>query len=72
MRLIKVGVLVLEQIVEERQEICSTASKIVSIKIFRQRPKESKEIGEIVGFNCNSSGPNCESRCTYKMLMEDF
>jgi hypothetical protein len=62
----------LEEIVEERQEICSTVSKIVSIKIFRQRPKESKEIGEIVGFLCQSNSSNCESRCTYKMMIEDF
>jgi hypothetical protein len=62
----------LEQIVEKRREICSTVSKIVSIKIFRQRPKESKTIGEIVGFQCENSSPNCESRCTYKMMIEDF
>ena len=62
----------MEQIVEERQEICSTVSKMVSLKIFRQRPKGSNDIGEIVGFQCESSSPNCESRCTYKMMMEDF
>ncbi len=62
----------MEQIVEERHEICSTVSKIVSIKIFRRRPKGSNEIGEVVGFQCESSSSNCESRCTYKMMMEDF
>ncbi|AFM41474.1 hypothetical protein Desaci_2531 [Desulfosporosinus acidiphilus SJ4] len=62
----------MEKIVEERQEICSTVSKIVSLKIFRQKPKEITEIGEIVGFQCESSSSNCESRCTYKMMMEDF
>lgn len=69
---LKVGALCMEQIIEERQEICSTVSKIVSLMIFRQRPKGSNEVGEIVGFQCESSSAKCESRCTYKMMMEDF
>ena len=61
------------KIVEERKELCSVASKIVSIKIIRQ--KETQDVleeGEIIGFECAESSPNCESKCTYKMLLEDF
>jgi len=52
--------------IEERRELCSVASKIVSLKIVR-----TKE-GVIIGFDCASSSPTCESRCTYRMLIEDF
>lgn len=62
----------LEQIAEDRQEVCSVASKIVSVKILRQRPKGASFEGEIIGFECNNGSPNCESRCTYRMLLEDF
>lgn len=58
-------------IVEERREVCSVVSKLVSLKIFRRREEHSKADGEIIGFDCADSSPNCESRCTYRMLLED-
>lgn len=60
-------------IIETREESCSIVSKIVKIKIFRN-PTEggSKDEGEIVGFECNSSSTTCLSKCHYRMLMEDF
>lgn len=59
--------------VEERTELCSVASKIISFKIIRRKSKKATlEEGEIVGFDCASSSPTCESKCTYKMLLDDF
>ncbi|MHB8074392.1 hypothetical protein E4K67_21775 [Desulfosporosinus fructosivorans] len=58
-------------VVEERQETCSTVSKIVKIKIFRRRVDSARE-GEIVGFDCAASTSSCETKCTFKLLMEDF
>lgn len=60
-----------EMVVEERQETCSTVSKIVKIKIFRRRVDSAQE-GEIVGFDCASSSSSCESKCTFKLLIDDF
>lgn len=61
------------QIVENREESCSIVSKIVKIKIFRNRVEGgSKYEGEIVGFECSSSSKTCLSRCHYRMLMDDF
>jgi hypothetical protein len=60
-------------IVEERTEVCSVASKIVSFKIIRRKSEQaSLEEGEIVGFDCASNSPSCKSKCTYQMLLEDF
>jgi len=62
-----------EVVVEERQETCSTVSKIVKLKIFRRRIDSSiRQEGEIVGFDCASSSSSCESKCTFKLLMDDF
>jgi len=62
-----------EMVIEERQETCSTVSKIVKIKIFRKRIHGAPLYGgEIVGFDCASSSSSCESRCTYKLLMDDY
>lgn len=59
--------------VEERQETCSTVSKLVRIKIFRQVIEgTSQQEGEIVGFECNSSSSTCESKCHYRLLLEDY
>lgn len=60
------------QIVEERSEVCSVASKLVNIKIYRIKEKDCQGDGEIVGFSCNSSSTSCETRCTYRLLLEDF
>lgn len=62
----------LEQVIEERKVLCSVVSKIVSIIIYRLKPLDGLGEGEIVGFQCHSISPNCESRCTYKYFMEDF
>jgi len=63
----------LEQNVEERQEICSIVSKIIKIKIFRRVIEgASLQEGEIVGFDCASSSSNCESRCHYRLLIDDY
>jgi len=62
----------LEQIVEERKVLCSVVSKIVSIIIYRLKPVDCNGEGEISGFHCHSSSVSCESRCTYKLLMEDY
>ncbi|MDR3601241.1 MAG: hypothetical protein P4L49_12295 [Desulfosporosinus sp.] len=61
------------QIMEEREEPCSIVSKIVKIRIYRNRVEGgSKYEGEIVGFECGSSSTNCLSRCHYRMMMDDF
>lgn len=62
----------MEQIIEERKELCSVVSKIVSIKIYRLKPVDGRGEGEIVGFHCHNSSASCESRCAYKFFMEDF
>ena len=59
--------------VEERQETCSTVSKIVKIKILRRRVDGAPlQEGEIVGFDCASSSSSCGSKCSYKLLMDDY
>lgn len=59
--------------IEERTEVCSVASKIVSFKIIRRvRRQALSEEGEIVGFDCASNSPTCKSKCTYQRLLEDF
>jgi len=61
------------EIVEDRKELCSVASKIVSVKIVRlKKTQDALEEGEIIRFDCAESSPTCESKCTYKMLLEDF
>lgn len=61
------------EIVEERKEQCSVASKIVSVKIVRRKTNQGYSgDGEIIGFDCSDISPNSESRCTYRMLMDDF
>lgn len=60
------------QKVEQREEVCSVASKIVSIKIVRNIVEDQRAEGEIVGFDCNNSSPNCQSKCTYRLLLEDY
>jgi hypothetical protein len=60
-------------IVEERTEVCSVASKIVSFKIIRRvRRQAPLEEGEVVGFDCASNSTTCKSKCTYQLLLEDF
>ena len=62
-----------EMVVEKRQETCSTVSKIVKIKILRRRIDSAPfQEGEIVGFDCASSSSSCESKCSYKLLMDDY
>ena len=62
-----------EIVIEERQESCSTVSKVVKIKILRRRIDGSQlQVGEIIGFECASVSSSCESKCSYKLLMEDY
>lgn len=59
--------------IEIRHEACSTVSKIVKIEIMRKRIDDAPlQAGEIVGFACASSGSSCESKCSYKLLMDDY
>lgn len=58
--------------IEERKEVCSVATKLVSIKIYRLPSSEDNSLGEIADFECSYSSSNCETRCTYKMLLNDF
>lgn len=62
----------MEIVVEERQEMCSTVSKIVKVKILRRRIVGDSQAGDIVGFDCASSSSSCVSKCSYKLLMEDY
>lgn len=62
-----------EQIVEERQEMCSVVSKIVRIKIFRRKVDDAlQQDGEIIGFECASKVSNCEKKCSYMLILDDF
>lgn len=58
--------------VEERHETCSSVSKLVKMKISRRRIVGAPQAGEIVGFECASSSSSCESKCSYKLLMDDY
>lgn len=63
----------MEQNVEERQETCSIVSKIVRLKIFRRAIEgASIQEGEIVGYECSSSSSSCESKCHYRLLLDDY
>ncbi len=62
----------MEYKLEEREEICSVASKLVILKIYRYPSADPNAEGEIADFHCNHSSDRCESRCTYKMLMNDY
>lgn len=59
-------------IVEERTEVCSVASKLVNLKIYRATSSDQQGEGEIMDFHCNQSSTRCETRCTYKMLLSDY
>jgi len=62
-----------EIVVEVRHETCSTVSKIVKIKIMRKIIDDAPlQAGDILGFSCASSGSFCESKCSYKFLMDDY
>ena len=62
-----------ETVVEERHETCSTVCKMVKITIFRRRINAVLlQEGEIIGFDCASSSSSCESKCSYKLLMDDY
>jgi len=59
--------------VEERQETCSIVSKIVRLKIFRKAIEgDSRQDGEIVGYDCNSTSSTCETRCHSRLLIDDY
>lgn len=62
----------MEYNLEERQEVCSVASKLVILKIYRYPASNPNAAGEIVNFKCNQSSMTCESRCTYRLLMNDY
>ena len=62
----------MEKIIEERKEVCSVVAKMVSLEIHRLKPLVGQGEGEIVGFNCHNSTHQCESRCTYRFLLEDY
>lgn len=63
----------MDMVIEERQETCSAVSKLVKIKILRRRIYGAPlQGGEIVGFECASSSSSCESKCSYKLLMDDY
>jgi len=69
------GRLLEEIVIEERQEMCSTVSKIVKIKLLRRRVDSDifpLQEGEIAGFDCASSKSSCESKCSYKLLINDY
>jgi len=67
------GIIKMEQIVEERQESCSIVSKIVRLKIFRRVIEgDSRQAGEIIGYDCNSTSSTCEARCHYRLLIDDY
>ena len=62
-----------DTVVEERHETCSAVSKMVKIKILRRKVNATpRHGGEIVGFECASSSSSCESKCSYKLLMDDY
>jgi len=61
----------MEYQLEEREEMCSSASKLVKLKIYRY-PSTDPQAGEIADFQCNHSSDSCESRCTYRILMNDY
>lgn len=58
--------------IEERQEVCSVASKLVTLKFTRAVSADQQGEGEIVDFHCNQTSTTCETRCTYRMLLNDF
>lgn len=58
--------------IEERQEVCSVASKLVTLKVTRVVCTDRQGEGEIVDFHCNQTSSTCETRCTYRMLLNDF
>ena len=62
-----------ERIIEDREETCSIVSKLVKIRIIRNRVDSGAMNceGEIVGFECGSSSTNCLSKCHYQMILED-
>jgi len=63
----------LELNVEEREESCSIVSKIVKLKIYRRVIEGTVlQEGEIVGYDCGSSSSNCETRCHYRLLIDDY
>lgn len=59
-------------VIEERQEMCMVATKLVSVRLYRQKELDAPGEGEIVDFHCSSRGANCEHKCSYKMLLLDF
>ena len=62
----------MEYLLEEREEVCSVASKLVKLTIYRYPSVDPQDQGEIGDFHFNNSSESCESRCTYKMLMNDY
>jgi hypothetical protein len=61
-----------EKVIEKRKELCSVVSKMVSLEIQRLKPLVGQGEGEIVGFNCHNSTQQCESRCSYRLLLDDY
>ncbi|MDA8441154.1 MAG: hypothetical protein M0Z55_02145 [Peptococcaceae bacterium] len=55
--------------IEIRQEVCSSASKLVRVKITRLEPDNDAD-SCISGFECNSETSSCRSRCLYRLLLE--
>lgn len=62
----------MEYILEKREEVCSVASKLVVLKIYRFPSSNPNAAGEIADFQCNHSSTSCETRCTYRMLINDY
>ena len=60
-----------QPVAEKREEICSVASKLVTVTIFRRYSQECP-VGEIVDFHCAAGSPTCQPRCTYKMMLDDI
>ena len=61
-----------EKVIEKRKELCSVVTKMVSLEIYRLKPLVGQGEGEIIGFNCHNSTQQCESRCSYRFLLEDY
>ncbi len=59
-------------ITEEKTEQCTIASKRVKVSITRRKEADSSGDGIVTDFHCDNSSDSCESRCTYKMLLNDF
>ncbi len=59
----------MKQTVETREEVCSSASKMVKVKLTRCQEGDCE--GCVIAFECNSESTTCRPRCLYRMMMDD-